>query len=196
MGQVTYSDGSTTSALSNILINETRCLQCQNIIHNVQDLPALQTKAVKPFWRPWFAKEEKYLLIPRASIDVYFELFDGTHDIQEKRYWAVKAYRCYNQNFLMYGKERIASVEMQQRYREMTDFLLAHPPTPKYEEYHLLCADIYRLRSDFKRANNMYNLVIGGKFDHIVEQGRQWCDANNASLMAIKEKSQLDVVGK
>jgi hypothetical protein len=86
---------------------------------------------------------------------VYFELFDNTAEIQEKRSCAVKAYRLYNQNFLMYGKERIASDEMQHRYREMTDFLLAHPPIPIYEEYNLLCADIYRLRGDFSRAKNI-----------------------------------------
>jgi hypothetical protein len=188
--QVTYSDGSTTSGINNIIVNETRCIQCQNIIRDVQDLPALQVKPLKPFWRNWFVKQDEYLLIPHASIDVYFELFDNTDAVKEKRNYAVKAYRRYNQNFLMYGKERIASVEMQHRYREMTDFLLAHPPIPIYEEYNLLCADIYRLRGDFSRAKKIYDTVIDEKFEHVVEQGRQWCDSDNASLMAIKEYTQ------
>jgi hypothetical protein len=191
--QVTYSDGSTALGIDNIIVYETRCIQCQRIIRDVNDLPALQATPLKPFWRNWFVKQEEYLSIPHASIDVYFELFDQSNVEQEKRDWAVKAYRRYNQNFLMYGKERIASVEMQQRYREMTDFILAHPPTPLYEEFHLLCADIYRLRSDFTRSKREYDKIIDENFDHIVYQGRQWCDAQNASLMAIKDKSSLNV---
>jgi hypothetical protein len=188
--QVTYSDGSTTSGINNIIVYETRCIQCQNIIRDVEDLPVIQIKNLKPFWRNWFVKQEEYLLIPHASIDVYFELFNKTGKVQEKRNWAVKAYRLYNQNFLMYGKERIASIEMQHCYREITDFLLAHPPTPTYEEYNLLCADIYRLRGDFLRSKKMYDMVIAENFDPIVSQGRQWCDSNNTSLMAIKEYTQ------
>jgi hypothetical protein len=194
MWQVNFSDGSTKSGIENIIVWETRCIQCQQIIRNVQDLPALPVNPLKPFWHRWFVKEEKYLLIPHASIDVYFELFDKTDVEQEKRNWAVKAYRRYNQNFLMYGKERIASVEIQQRYREMTDFILTHPPTPMYEEFHLLCADIYRLRSDFSRSKKTYDMVVDEKFEHIVWQANQWNDAANASLMAIKDRSQLNVV--
>ena len=156
--------------------------------------PALQVKPLKPFWRNWFVKQDEYLLIPHASIDVYFELFDNTDGVQEKRNYAVKAYRRYNQNFLMYGKERIASVEMQHRYREMTVFLLAHPLTPIYEEYNLLCADIYRLRGDFSHAKKIYDNVIDEKFEYVFEQGMRWCDANNASLMAIKEYSQQNQI--
>ena len=185
--QVTYSDGSTTSGISNIIVYETRCIQCQNIIRNVQSLPALQVKPLKPFWRNWFVKPDEYVLIPHASIDVYFELFYIAAEVQEKRSWAVNAYRLYNQNFLMYGKERIASVVKQHSYRKTTDFLLAHPPTPMYEEYNLMCADIYRLRGDFSRSKKIYNTVINEEFEHVVEQGKQWCDTNNASLMAIKE---------
>tara|TARA_R110002167_G_scaffold137654_1_gene324731 strand:- start:30254 stop:30856 length:603 start_codon:yes stop_codon:yes gene_type:complete len=190
MWEVTYSDGNTKFGINNIIVYETRCIQCQNIIRDVGDLPALQVKPLMPFWRNWFVKQEEYLLIPHASIDVYLELFDNTAEVQEKRNWAVKAYRLYNQNFLMFGKERIARVEMQHRYREMTDFLLAHPPTPIYEEYNLLCADIYRLRGDFSRCKKIYDTVIEDKFEHVVEQGRRWCDSNNASLMAIKEYTQ------
>jgi hypothetical protein len=201
--QVTYSDGSTTSGINNIIVSETRCIQCQNIICNVQSLPALQVKPLKPFWRNWFVKPDEYVLIPHASIDVYFELFYIAAEVQEKRSWAVNAYRLYNKNFLMYGKERIASVVKQHSYRKITDFLLAHPPTPIYEEYilahptspiyeeyNLLCADIYRLRGDFSRSKKIYNTVINEEFEHVVEQGKQWCDTNNASLMAIKEYTQ------
>jgi hypothetical protein len=42
--QVTYSDGSTTSGINNIIVYETRCIQCQNIICDVEDLPVLQVK--------------------------------------------------------------------------------------------------------------------------------------------------------
>jgi hypothetical protein len=188
--QVTYSDGSTALGIDNIIVYETRCIQCQRIILDVNHLPALQVKPLKPFWRGWFAKQEEYLSVPHASIDVYFELFDQTNEEKMKLKWAIKAYRRYNQNYLMFGKERIARVEIQHSYREMTDFLLAHPPTPIYEEYNLLCADIYRLRCDFSRAKKIYDNVIDEKFEHVVEQGIRWCDANNASLMAIKEYTQ------
>lgn len=191
--QVTYSDGSTALGIDNIIVYETRCIQCQRIILDVNDLPALQAKHLKPFWRGWFVKQEEYLSVPHASIDVYFELFDQTKEEQVKLKWAIKAFRRYNQNYLMYGKERIARVEIQQGYRELTDFILDHPPTPIYEEFHLISADIYRLRGDFLRSKKVYDMVIDEKFDHIVWQGKRWCDAKNASLMVVKDKSQLHV---
>ena len=188
--QVTYSDGSATGALENVIITESRCTRCQKVTEHVEDLPALRIKSMEPFWRKWFVKQQ-YLYLPHASIDVYFELFDKTDVVQEKRNWAVKAYRSYNQNFLVYGQERAASDEMKQRYRDMTDFILGHPPTSTVEEYKLICADIFRLRGNFLRSNQMYDTVLAEKFDYIVEQGNRWCDANNASLMAIQKQSQL-----
>ena len=122
---------------------------------------------------------------------MYFELFDNTDVVQEKRNWAVKAFRHYNKNLLMYGKERIASVEMQHRYREMTDFLLAHPPTPTYEEYNLLCAVIYRLRGDFLHSKKMYEMVVVENFECLVWQLRQRCDAHYADFIVIKYTRKL-----
>jgi CRISPR-associated endonuclease/helicase Cas3 len=51
----------------------------------------------------------------------------------------------------------------------------------------------HKTLSDFSRSNKTYGMVVDEKFEHVVWQGRQWCTANNASLMAIKDKSQLNL---
>ncbi len=184
--QVTYSDGGVTGALANFIITESRCTHCQTVIENIDDLTVIENKSVSSFWRKWFLVPDEYLYLPQASFDVYFELFERADVIDEKRNWGVHAYRQFNQSYLVFGNERLPSENDKQCYRKTSDFILAHPIAPPIAEYTLLCADIYRLRSEFSVSKKMYSTVVDENFSHIVEQGKHWCDTSNTSLMAIK----------
>jgi hypothetical protein len=184
--RVAYSDGGVMGVLADAVITESRCTHCQTVIENVSDLTVIDIKSTRSFWRKWFTDTTNYLYLTQASFDVYIELFECTDVIDEKCNWAVHAYRQFNRSYLVYGNERLPSENNKQYYSKVSDFILAHPLALPFDEYTLLCADIYRLRSEFLTSKNMYCTVLDENYRHIVEQGKHWCDTSNSSLMAIK----------
>lgn len=187
-----YSDGGTTEGLSNMIVRESRCTHCCNIIKDIDTLTALDAPPKPPFWQRWFVPAESITYLPRASFDVYLELFTEALEVADKRSFAVQAYRQFNINYRMYGKEREATDDYQHAYRMLTDFILANPVSPVIGEYALLCADIYRLRGDFVFSKQIYDMVLDEEFEHIVGQGKRWCEVENTSLMVIHDPIPVD----
>jgi hypothetical protein len=62
---------------------------------------------------------------------------------------------------------------------------ILNPIQPIADEYNLLCADIYRLRSDFDLANEEYKKVQNANFKNIVKRCKQRCLEQKAPLMAL-----------
>jgi hypothetical protein len=180
-----YSDGGTSNGLSNMIIRESRCTQCQKIVQGVEELIAIKVEQTKVSWFKWWLKAESIEYLPAATFDVYVELFNSTTEINQKRQWAVKAYRIFNQQYKLQGSETEASIEVQNDYFVVTNFILENPISPMLDEYVLMCADIHRLCGQPVLSKQTYDTVVEQRFNYIVEQGKRWCDEHNTSLMAI-----------
>jgi len=181
--QKTYSDGATYGMLSNIMVRESCCTSCGNIIKNIPDLPRLGPNTAPSRWQRWFTTPQTYAYLPAASFDLYLELFDHEADIDMKRHWAIKALRLFNINHKLDENKPAPEAEKQSAYLNIADFILDNPDTAHLDEYALNCADIHRLRGDFSLAKQVYDTVIDKEYADIVEQGKGWCDDKNTRLM-------------
>lgn len=188
--EVTYSDGGSSMGLADVLINHTRCTQCCRVMLDVQQLPALSVVPEGPFWKGWFIKTPEHLFLPQATSDVYFELFEQSADQDKKMQYALQAYRLFNRSHRLEHKNIQPAIIVQQQYIAVADHILASPPDDYLAQYNLLCADIYRLRGEFRLAKKMYDTVSNENFDNLVAQGKSWCDAGNTSLMVNNSKTQ------
>jgi hypothetical protein len=184
--EVRYSDGGSAYGLADMLINNTRCTQCCQVMLDVQQLPALNVAPAGPFWKWWFIKPPEYLFLPPANADVYFELFERCTEQDKLMQYALQAYRLFNRTYRLEDNNIQAAITAQPQYRAVAEHILASPPDNYLPEYDLLRADIYRLRGEFRLAKKMYATVSDEKFDYLVVQGKHWCDARNTSLMVIK----------
>jgi hypothetical protein len=187
--EVTYSDGGSSEGLADVLMDNTRCTQCCRIICDVQQLPALSVVPAGPFWKSWFIKMPEYIFLPQATSDVYFELFERSADEDKKMQYALQAYRLFNRTHRLEDKNIQPAITVQQKYKAVADHILASPLNNSLPEYSLLCADIYRLRGEFRLAKKMYDTVSNKEFDDLVAQGKSWCDAGNTSLMVNNSKT-------
>ncbi|MFT4937923.1 MAG: hypothetical protein ACI88A_000945 [Paraglaciecola sp.] len=184
--EITYSDGGSAMGLSDVLINETRCTKCCQIMLDVQDLPALNVAVVGPFWKTWFSQTPEYLYLPQATSDVYLELFKLDAEDDKKMQYALQAYRLFNRTYRQEDKNTLPSETDQQQYAQVASYILASPPAKYMPEYILLCADIHRQRGEFAHAQAHYESVYEDEFSHIVDQGLTWCDNKQTRLMIVK----------
>jgi hypothetical protein len=203
-GQIVFSDGNTRGGLQNILTEVGRCTSCKRVINNIQTLPIKDTDTQKGMFSKLFAKwfnhkgvsECNYLSAP--TFDEYAELFENENELKSKRKWAVEASRAYHHAFCLSSPStQLAGSTLSKIFAEsassyqrhlftlVSDFVLANPINPIVDEYTLLCADILRLRGEFQAAKVEYGKVWDPKFDHIIERGKAWCDAQNTCLMVL-----------
>ncbi|MGS2721005.1 hypothetical protein [Paraglaciecola aestuariivivens] len=187
--QIIFSDGGTTYDLEFVVFNETRCTHCQQIILDVQNLPSLGLLPELPFWKRWFSKKVEYQHLPKPTSDVYLELFEHC-SADKKMFYALKAYRKFNQTHKLETKTIKPSQAALTQYKAAEAFILASPPSSDLPEYHLLCADIYRLRGQFENALACYAKVTDERLQYIVEQGIAWTHKKITLLMPVRSKQQ------
>lgn len=203
-----FSDGGAKYGIEHFLPNEGRCPSCSLVIENINDLAAIptQTERLKPssrltrIFKTLFGRlldqepiaDCAYLERPR--FEDYAELFAKATSTEEKHKWAVEACRSYHQMYCQPTPVNIDSAAAPVKepepftvalYYDITCVLSNQTETIQ-EEYHLVCADIYRLRGEFDNALKQYELITDPALEWVVEQGRAWCQAGNVKLMELR----------
>jgi hypothetical protein len=191
MWQTVYSDGGTSHGLSDVLMEEARCQGCGLIISHVQQLPALNIECNLPVWKRWFKHTMEITYLSRPSVDVYFELFERTNDPGKKMQYALKGYRLFNRTYRLQGQKSMTTEAQQSQHTQLANYIV-HSPQYTSPEYQLLCADLHRQRGEFVRATELYQGISDAKYQHIVEQAVDWCEAKQTCLMVIEQVSQFD----
>jgi hypothetical protein len=128
--------------------------------------------------------------LSRPSVDVYFELLERTNDPDKKMHYALRGYRLFNRTYRLQGQKSMTTEAQQSQHTQLANYIV-HSPQCTSPEYQLLCADLHRQRGEFFRATELYQGISDAKYQHIVEQATDRCDAKQTCLMVIEQTNQL-----
>ena len=144
--------------------------------------------------------EWKYHYLPAPSYAEYAELYSINDTATTKRLWAIQACRVFHQQFCLspgdqktiYRKEgyRTSTTQEQEQYKDMVNYLHAHPFEPLIDEFTIFRAELYRINSEYALAQTQYELVKDSEFDGIIELSNEWCDSQNRFLIIVERQGR------
>lgn len=203
--RIVYSDGGTRHGIDEYIPNVGRCPSCNLLMNNINELAVIPEPPEPKWLQRWWAKltdkqiSVHYDYLAKPTYRDYAEMFATASALVIKRDWAVLACRAYHQAYCLEADDHeeednnqasapahSPSKSSKVLYQEISDFVLGNPPRPMLDEYTLVCADIYRLRSDFSSAILEYQKVKNPEFNDVVKQGQKWCVEGNACLMELR----------